>query len=304
MTPEKSSWRSVAWSVFFLFVLTIIIGIVFEIFHVQHAVETRNTFFRRGWVEHVYSAGKKKGTEKLVVIISNSQGYGREVADKATYSSLLESHLVDKLGQKVRVLNWSVAAGRAPEFVVLAAALKRLEPDVFLFISNPENFRKIWMTLDREDGSRQHWGSDCYQLIGFSDIRKNIPQSFLDHFFRPIDYFDIYLARIFQLWRYKEVVVSKLMSLENLRPFEKNSQDENWFFDSPLSKEEYTYYLNQTIENTGGKSKILKKRNISGKLMDYFFETARQLSGKKIYVSMPLHSSLSKNNTSVINEFN
>ena len=38
--------------------------------------------------------------------------------------------------------------------------------------------------------------------------------------------------------------------------------------------------------------------------MDYFFETARQLSGKKIYVSMPLHSSLSKNNTSVINEFN
>ena len=249
---------------------------------------------------------KEKKEEILIVIISNSQGYAREISDESTYSSLLEKQFAVKRGKKVRVLNWSIPGGVAPEFAVLLAAAIRLEPDVFLFISSPTNFEKKWMKL-REDGSRKIWASDSYQLIGFSNIRKYLPQQFLSHFFRPIDYLYIYFERFSKPLMYKELLISKLMKVEWLRPFEKYPDAENWFFKAAPSREkyreEYANFLKSEISNDKQRKKVIGENEVSQELIDYFFNVSDKLTGKKIYISMPIHSVKSNKDILLRDEF-
>ena len=304
MTSEKSSQKSMMWIVLFLFIAMLFAGILFEKWHKKNAGEIRNSFFRRGWVEHVLSAKKNNKDETLIVIISNSQGYGREISDEATYSFLLEKQLEERFKKEVRVLNWSIPAGRAPEFVVLAAAAKCLEPDILFVISSPNNFQNRWMKLNQQNGSRKNWASDCYQLLGFSKVRKSIPQFFLSHFFRPIDHFDILLARCFKLWRYKEVIAEKLMEWKNIRAFEKHPQAEKWFFRPSPPKERLVSILKRAIARAETSNFSLASENISWELVEYFLSTSRNASSKKIYVSMPHHSSLKRATPGLSREFN
>lgn len=262
---DFSCWSPLLYFVIFMILTSIVINASFNLWH-GHFKTKRNPHFRRAWVEHVYKARPKQAGEKLLIIISNSQGYGNEVKDEETYVYLLEKNLNFIWKSPVRVLNWSVHGGAGPEFVILLAAANRLHPDTLLLIVSPGNFRNFYMSLDEHSKPKMPWASDCRFLLGFSDIRKYVPRLFVKHFFKMIDEVDIYLGRYYPLWRYRPHFISWLSRSTILRRFGK---DEN--------------------VNYG---KV--KKTIDSKLLGYCLETTTSLKAKKVFVLMPQRSMVNK----------
>ncbi|MDD3814835.1 MAG: hypothetical protein PHZ02_09325 [Desulfocapsaceae bacterium] len=300
---ELHSARSIIWGIFFFLMLTVIFGVFTGKWEDQHNPEKRNIFFRRGWVKHVLSADKIKRPDKLIVIISNSQGYGRELSDRETYPALLEKYLILRQKENVRVLNWSIPGGQVPDFTILAAAAKRLAPDILIFVDSPADFSNNRMELDPKKGLRKNFISDCHFLLWFSNIRKSIPSAFLAHFIRPIDYLDIFFAHIFAPWRYRDIFTSRLMQIEELRPFDKSGKSEKWFFQTAVPRQWYVDHLRAASTKAQTTTRPINISSISLELLSYFLDTTQDMKGEKYFVFMPLHSSIQKKNSLLLNEF-
>lgn len=300
---EAHSMRSVIWALFFFLLLTAIFGVCADKWIKQHASEKRNIFFRRGWIEHVLSADKIKRPEKLIVIISNSQGYGREVTDQETYSTLLEKHLIQQQKEDVRVLNWSIPGGKVPEFIILAAAAKRLAPDILILIDSPANFSLNEVEFVKKEGLQKNFISDCRHLLWFSDIRRAIPSAFLTHFFRPVDYLDIALAHIFAPWRYRDIFISGLMQLQEFRPFDKSAKSEKWFYQAAGPRQGYANQLGAASAKAQIATQPMSINSTLLELLSYFLDTTQEMTSDKYFVFMPLHSSIQKKNSLLLNEF-
>lgn len=302
-TEESHSMRSVIWAIFFFLLITAIFGVCTEKWKNQHNSEKRNIFFRRGWVEHVLSADKLKRPEKLIVIISNSQGYGREVFDQETYPALLEKYLIQQQKEDVRVLNWSIPGAKVPEFTILAAAAKRLAPDILIFIDSPANFFIEEVALDKKKDLQKNFISDCRLLLWFSDIRKAIPSAFLSHFFSPVDYLDIFFAHIFTPWRYRDIFISGLMQSQEFRPFDKSGKSEKWFFQAADPQQGSATQLRTASTKAQISTQPISISSIFLELLSYFLDTTQGMTSDKYFVFMPLHSSIQKKNSLLLNEF-
>lgn len=282
-----TSFRAVLWSLFFFVLFAFIFGVWAEKWLQQYANEKRNVFFRRGWVEHVLSGVASRRPGKLVIIISNSQGYGFELSDTETYPVLLEKMLKQQFNEEVQVLNWSVSGGKTPEFAILAAAAKYIAPDVLIFVDSPSDFQADRMRIDVKTGPRKNFRTDLYYLLGCSPIRKALPAGFLSHYFRPIDWVDIALANLFPPWRYREIFISALMRKSTFRPFDKGGREQKWFFRPPVSGREPRAYL---LKKGQKATPPIRTDRISFTLLDYFLNTIRGMKAKKYFVFMPLHS--------------
>ncbi|MFH2123809.1 MAG: hypothetical protein ABIJ50_10060 [Pseudomonadota bacterium] len=249
------------------------------------------------------SADKIQRPDKLIVIISNSQGYGRELSDQETYPVLLEKDLISQQKENVRVLNWSIPGGMMPDFIILAAAAKRLAPDILIFVDSPADCSNNRMELDKKEGLRKNFISDCRFLLWFSDIHKAIPSAFLAHFIRPIDYLDIFFAHIFTPWRYRDIFISRLMQTPELKPFDKSGKSEKWFFQTAVSRQHYADQLRTASTKAQRTTRPINMSSISFELLNYFLNTTQGMKGEKYFVFMPLHSSIQKKNSLLLTEF-
>jgi len=291
-----TSFRAVMWGVFFFLMFAVLLGVGSEKWLQQHVKEKRNSFFRRGWVEHVLSADEQKRPGKRIVIISNSQGYGPEVSDRETYPALLETILVRQQYGEAQVLNWSIAGGQARDLTILAAAAKWLAPDILIFIDSPADFHRNRMKVDRKKGLRENFVTDSYYLLGYSSIRNALPSGFLSHFFRPIDYVDITLARIFVPWRYREIFSSALMRAEEFRPFDKTGKSKKWFVPPPDSREKYRQRKQRGMAKARKTIHPISTDRMSDELLNFFLDTTRDMTAERYFIFMPLHSSIRKKN--------
>lgn len=239
--------------------------------------ERRNPYFRRGWTEHTRSAKPKQPGEHLVVIISNSQGYARELADAHAYPSLLEAQLAGRLHQPVRVLNWSIPAGVGPEFVLLGAAAAGLEPDVLLLIAGPGNFETPWLRIDTGVPRPFGWPSDCRYLLGYGEVRRRIPASFRAQYVRPIDGVDIALGRVASPWRIRGLPAAWFAQFAPLRPFLRAPEEETWFYDP--------------IRPPAAPNRTFPPVAIDRQLLhDYLTATSGLPRTRRLLVAMPVHS--------------
>lgn len=137
----------------------------------------RNPNFRRAWLEFTRPAPRASDSE-LVILISNSQGFLREVEKgELAYAKQLQSRLTENASRNVQVANWSVAGGYAPEFVVLAARAATHQPDIILLVTYGRNFTSAHLEQPLA------WGVSDVDLIGYqADVRAKLPDWFIQHY--------------------------------------------------------------------------------------------------------------------------
>lgn len=235
----------------------------------------RNPHFRRAWVEHVRDATPARRGEFLVVLIGNSQAYGREVEEVQSYPAQLQLALTQELRAPARVVNWAIPGGDGPEFVLLAAAAQRLRPDVLLLSATPANFDRSNIAVRRWPERRQAWASDAQYLLGDPGVRRFVPRAYLDRCFEPIDEVDVRLGSWWRLWRHRTLPAAALLRWGPLRAAEAWFAPESWFVrPAPLPP-----IAKRSAQGT-----------VSPELVGWYLEAARGAAPRSVFALMPLHS--------------
>jgi len=104
----------------------------------------RNPAVRYGWPGWTAPRDRPAG-QRLVVVLSNSQGFAPELEDPSlTWPSRLRRRLLE--GGDAAVYNWSLNAARGPELAVLAAQAGRHEPDLVLVVAGSGTFSQAQAT--------------------------------------------------------------------------------------------------------------------------------------------------------------
>lgn len=236
----------------------------------------RNPLFRRGWREHVRGVEPKREGEKLIVLISNSQGYGREVSDAETYPALLEGMLNERWQRPVRLVNWSLPGGSAPEFTLLCAAAHRLRPDIVLVASSPANFNASLLVSQMGGLVQQPWSSDIPHILAFEEVRRRVSPAFLERYFSALERIDLCVSAVFRPWGYRSLPSAWLMRFEALRAFERHPANETWFFGH--------------IEHPARIIPIHPRAPVSWTLVDEVVRALDEPIVRPVFVAIPRHS--------------
>jgi hypothetical protein len=88
-----------------------------------------------------------------------------------------------------RVMNWSVAGGKSPEMIVLAARAAQHRPDLVVWSTFADNFAAgLWRK------PLSYAISDAPELAYLPSVRANLPAGFLQHFdvYDPLAVFSVY----------------------------------------------------------------------------------------------------------------
>ncbi|MCP3892657.1 MAG: hypothetical protein GY702_27840 [Desulfobulbaceae bacterium] len=285
-----NSFSAICWTILFFILLTTIFNVFFDNWLKRQSPEKRNVHYRRGWAEHVISPSKKKKNEKLIIIVANSQGYGREVSDKQSYPSLLEDSLANQFSQNIRILNWSIYGGSVKEMTMLTAAAKRLQADIFLYIDRPSGFHVNYVKANRKRGWLSNFSFDVRFLLWHPDIRKTLPPDFLSYYFGPMDYVDISLAHLFKPWYYRELPVSFVLQNEDMRKFNPSKWSQKWVSAPRDTREKQERLLRQTEKMIKTRREQLKENAISWKAVKHLLDTTQGLTAEKYFISMPVHT--------------
>lgn len=190
----------------------------------------RNPHFRRAWVEHVTRTPPAAPGERVILLISHSQGWGREVEDTLTYAALLEDSL-QVLGStgRVRVVNWSVPAGRGAEFIVLASAARRIRPSAIVLVASGTQFRPRRLAAKDDGESSTAWPSDIHYLLARRNIRDGIAPAARHDLLTGAERLDSVLGGLWRAWRLRTLPVHVMTRWEPLKPFARNDTEPTWF---------------------------------------------------------------------------
>jgi hypothetical protein len=136
---------------------------------------SRNPNYRRAWP--AFTEPRPRGAdEKLVILISNSQGFAHELEDESLiYAHLLEEQLNKTgSGNRVTIANWSLGGVSGPEMLVLAARAVGHEPDLLMLVthSNPFSYKRLEQPLS-------FYLSDVGLLAYTQPVRLRLPSWFL-----------------------------------------------------------------------------------------------------------------------------
>lgn len=146
--------------------------------------DARNTRGDLNWVEYTRPRPKRPN-ERRIILISNSQGYGREMLDTSLiYPKQLERLLNARDPRHTyTVANWSMDGGGGPEMVVLTARAVQHHPDAILLIAYSENF-----TDKRSRRPLSYAKSEVQSLAYVGEVRRRLSPWFVETFqvTRPI----------------------------------------------------------------------------------------------------------------------
>lgn len=138
----------------------------------------RNPMIDLGWVP--FTAPRPRAAhEKLIVVISNSQGFGREIEDAdQIYAARLEQRLNARAnGRRYIVANWSMNGGLAPDMILLAARAAAHAPDAVLV---PTYCNSV---LDARIEHPDYLNNRDVQYLGYEpQVRRLLSPAFLHHF--------------------------------------------------------------------------------------------------------------------------
>jgi hypothetical protein len=256
--------------------VTLLTAAAFELWYRWFDGARRNPHFRRAWVEHVLRTPPARPGEQVILLISHSQGWGREVTDAQTYASLLETELRARTaGSTIRVVNWSVPAGRASEFIVLAAAAHLVRPTHLLLVASPIQFRDTLSGDGREDETSAVWASDAYYLLGYGAVRRLVSPDFRQRFVGFSDRLDILLGRAWPGWRVRGLPAHVITRWDRLKPFAKNDLEPTWF-----PPREHHRIIRDP----------LPPARLDGPLVNDFLRLASAAAPRATWITTPVHS--------------
>jgi hypothetical protein len=188
----------------------------------------RNPGFRRGWYEYVGATPPRAPNEKVILLLSNSQGYGREVAEHETVAGRLQALLATE-SRTTRVVNWSLPGGQYFDFAVLAAAAQDLRPDMIILLAPSA----LFCSPDVPRAGTETWTTDVHQLLTRTAIRRRMQPADLSPRLSVSLWGDIILGRAWPPWRWRRRPVAWLATMPALRPLLPNEHDTTWIFPRP-----------------------------------------------------------------------
>ena len=137
----------------------------------------RNQYFRRAWPEYVRGLADAAQGYRRMIVLGNSQIFGREVLPDTTYPGLLEN-LLNAAPQPGdlpwRVENWGAPGGFGHSLTLLAAKALAQQPDVLLIVSLSNNFSTV-----NCDSPLTYSAFDTPLLAAESEVLAQLPWSFL-----------------------------------------------------------------------------------------------------------------------------
>lgn len=139
----------------------------------------RNPHFARNWVDYTAPRPRDPG-HRLIILISNSQGFAREYEDAAVcFPARLERALAEARPEdRWTVLNWSVVGGHGPEMAILGARAAAHRPDMVIYVAHTFNFTwRAGVSPARLDQAR--WNSDIGELAHLASVRRRLSSEFL-----------------------------------------------------------------------------------------------------------------------------
>jgi hypothetical protein len=179
----------------------------------------RNPNGIRDWLHYVQATEPRRPDEVLVVLIGNSQGFGAGETETAIYATLLERELSRRWDEHVRLANWSVPAGSAPEFILVAAAARRLKPDWIVSVFGANNFTESNEVRDGRPVPISFFASDARHLLALRGVTKRLPPDFARRYLDAPALTDAWLARLWRPWVYREWALCRLSRCPGIAPF-------------------------------------------------------------------------------------
>jgi hypothetical protein len=146
------------------------------------AAMRRNPYRFRGWPEYVEAARGLAASNRVVVLLSNCQGYGAEHPGRLGYPAVLQTMLNEQApaGERPwRVVNWSLDGATSIEYVMLAAYLRDVRPAAVLvpiaFADfRAEHFAEGWR-YSRSDVSRLAVRPSVWRRLPRAFLRRHAP---------------------------------------------------------------------------------------------------------------------------------
>jgi hypothetical protein len=168
-----------------------------------HSYDVARKPYGELWL-HYTRPRPRPASERLVLLITNSQGHVRKDGGIRSYPARLQQLLNEaEPGRPIRVVNWAIPGGNAPEMIVLAARAAAHRPNAVLFVSYAHNFtyRESGLALERTR-------SDIHHLVYLPEVRRLISPWFLEAF--PADSRSAWLATHSRLLQLREVLGSSV----------------------------------------------------------------------------------------------
>ena len=149
------------------------------------AAERRNPYRFRGWPVYVAGVRDFGATNRVVVVLSNCQGYGAELPGRVGFPAVLQNILAERAWQgdaNWKVVNWSLDGATSIEYTILAAYLRTLHPDAVIaslaFADfRAENYREGW----------RYARSDVPCLATRGSVLRQLPWSYLRRHWKAED---------------------------------------------------------------------------------------------------------------------
>jgi hypothetical protein len=188
----------------------------------------RNPGFRRGWYEYVGATPPRAPNERVILLLSNSQGYGREVAEHETVAGRLQARLATE-SRTTRVVNWSLPGGQSFDFAVRAAAAHDLRPDMIILLAASA----LFSNPDVPRAGTETWATDAHQLLTRTAIRRHMQPADLAPRLSVSVWGDMILGRAWPPWRWRRWPVAWLAAVPTLRPLLPNENGTTWLFPMP-----------------------------------------------------------------------
>lgn len=173
-----SKWFTKKW-VLFIAVLAILEGLasVFNPYdHVPKAnLDTRKQITQSGWPE--YLDIPRKGNQKRIIFIGNSQTVGYEMRDSSqTYFGILRDSIKQK-NTDFDLQNWSTGGVRMAEMQILTAKAIAEKADKIVFLIHADNFdlaANINLNFIDSDVKLLLAENDVYQTVKHMELGKRI----------------------------------------------------------------------------------------------------------------------------------
>ena len=141
------------------------------------ATDRRNPYRFRGWPEYVAGARELIASNRVLVVLSNCQGYGAELPGRLGYPAALQDRLAEgavRGDPDWKVVNWSLDGATSIEYVILAARLKELKPAAVVASLAYADFR-----AEHFNEGWRYSRSDVARLATRPATIRNLPRSFL-----------------------------------------------------------------------------------------------------------------------------
>ncbi|HMP89957.1 MAG TPA: hypothetical protein PJ991_07140 [Kiritimatiellia bacterium] len=174
----------------------------------------RNHAFHFVWEEYLDGTKPRRENETLLVIVSNSQGFGWEVQPREIYPHVLET-IRRENAESFRVVNWSIPGARFHDILIAIAAARKIDPTHLAVITSPR-------TVSKTPPPRKAintWTSQLFYKLRDKVVREQIPKEIISDMTDVPMKTQMIIGEAWPAWRNRSLPSALIAEYKPLAPF-------------------------------------------------------------------------------------